>query len=88
MCIKFGLRKPIYSDNKLLVYDLENKEHYYSKKTVQDEEESDEPPEIAEDLEEQEKNRLIWGPKTDKDNEQLALDALNDWQNIAKVFLC
>lgn len=91
MCKKYGLKKPNYFSGKVVVYDLDNNAHEYFSNLADYEKEYNAEEKIEEENEElregQEKKRLSFGQKIDKCQEQLALDVLNDWQKITKVFI-
>ena len=94
MCKKFGLKKPVISNNKLEIYDSSGKLLYEIPKTsnstirniqldlniISKESNDSEDSSIQGDSETNDERIKI-----NKQEEQLALDALNNWEEIADV---
>jgi hypothetical protein len=81
MCRKFGLPKPAFSNNRLIVYDSSNRPFFFPER-YEDAQELNEETESDDDEHEEVKEIKI-----NKYEQQLALDALNNWQSITKVRL-
>lgn len=80
MCRKFGLQKPSFINNRLIVYDLKEHPVFYPKNP------EEQPLETSQDSDSDynEEFKII---KINKYEQQLALDALNNWKEIANVDL-
>ncbi|CAF1070662.1 unnamed protein product [Brachionus calyciflorus] len=82
MCRKFGLPKPSFSNNRLIVYDLNGKAFPFPDKNEEIAEYSQES-----ESDDEENGDDIKEIKINKIEQQLALDALNNWQKITNLSL-